>query len=86
MTHQENELSTAQAPAPRTTAFEIDDHVGAFVPHGRFTLPGAASGPLAGVAARAVVVLDEQNRVLHSELVNEIGSEPNYEAAIASLG
>ena len=45
-----------------------------------------ASGPLAGVAARAVVVLDEQNRVLHSELVNEIGSEPNYEAAIASLG
>jgi len=45
-----------------------------------------ASGPLAGVAARAVVVLDEQDRVLHSELVSEIGSEPNYEAAIASLG
>jgi len=44
-----------------------------------------ASGPLAGVAARAVVVLDEQDRVLHSELVSEIGSEPNYEAAIASL-
>ena len=44
-----------------------------------------ASGPLAGVAARAVVVLDEQDRVLHSELVGEIGSEPNYEAAIASL-
>jgi thiol peroxidase len=45
-----------------------------------------ASGPLAGVAARAVVVLDEHDRVLHSELVSEIGSEPNYEAAIASLG
>lgn len=49
-----------------------------------------ASGPLTGVAARAVVVLDEQDRVLHSELVTEIvteiGSEPNYEAAIASLG
>ena len=44
-----------------------------------------ASGPLAGVAARAVVVLDEQDRVLHSELVSEIGSEPNYETAIASL-
>ncbi|MGE4404220.1 thiol peroxidase [Pseudomonas sp.] len=44
-----------------------------------------ASGPLAGVAARAVVVLDEQDRVLYSELVGEIGSEPNYEAAIASL-
>ncbi len=44
-----------------------------------------ASGPLAGVAARAVVVLDEQDRVLYSELVGEIGTEPNYEAAIASL-
>ena len=31
-----------------------------------------ASGPLAGLAARAVVVLDEQNKVLHSELVGEI--------------
>ncbi|KRW65384.1 thiol peroxidase [Pseudomonas kunmingensis] len=45
-----------------------------------------ASGPLTGVAARAVIVLDEHDRVLHSELVSEIGSEPNYEAAIASLG
>ncbi|WP_339516909.1 thiol peroxidase [Pseudomonas sp. RL_15y_Pfl2_60] len=43
------------------------------------------SGPLAGVAARAVVVLDENDKVLHSELVSEIGSEPNYEAAIAVL-
>ncbi|WP_417662793.1 thiol peroxidase [Pseudomonas sp.] len=43
------------------------------------------SGPLAGVAARAVVVLDENDKVLHSELVAEIGSEPNYDAAIAVL-
>ncbi|WP_312342498.1 thiol peroxidase [Stutzerimonas nitrititolerans] len=43
------------------------------------------SGPLAGLAARAVVVIDEQNMVLHSELVAEIGNEPDYEAAIASL-
>ncbi|MHA6493160.1 thiol peroxidase [Pseudomonas borbori] len=43
------------------------------------------SGPLAGVSARAVVVLDEQDKVLHSELVAEIGSEPNYEAALAAL-
>ena len=42
-------------------------------------------GPLAGVAARAVVVLDENNRVLHSELVPEISSEPDYEAALAAL-
>lgn len=44
-----------------------------------------ASGPLAGVSARAVVILDEQDQVLHSELVSEIGSEPNYDAAIAAL-
>ncbi|NNT92859.1 thiol peroxidase [Stutzerimonas nitrititolerans] len=43
------------------------------------------SGPLAGLAARAVVVIDEQNKVLHSELVAEIGNEPDYESAIASL-
>ena len=42
-------------------------------------------GPLAGVTARAVVVLDEQNKVVHAELVQEIGDEPNYEAALAVL-
>ncbi|PHV11593.1 thiol peroxidase [Chitinimonas sp. BJB300] len=44
-----------------------------------------AGGPLAGVTARAVVVLDEKNKVIHSELVAEIKDEPNYEAAIAAL-
>lgn len=44
-----------------------------------------ADGPLAGLAARAVVVLDSDNKVLHSELVAEIGSEPDYTAAIAAL-
>ncbi|PTU73715.1 thiol peroxidase [Pseudomonas mangrovi] len=44
-----------------------------------------ASGPLAGVAARAVVVLDENDKVLHSELVSEIGQEPDYQAALAAL-
>ncbi|HBX57195.1 thiol peroxidase [Pseudomonas sp. UBA2684] len=43
------------------------------------------SGPLAGVSARAVVVLDEHDKVLHSELVGEIGSEPDYAAALAVL-
>ncbi|HEY0915380.1 MAG TPA: thiol peroxidase [Solimonas sp.] len=43
------------------------------------------TGPLAGLTARAVVVLDEQNRVLHSELVAEIADEPNYDAALAVL-
>jgi thiol peroxidase len=43
------------------------------------------SGPLAGVTARAVVVLDEKDTVLHSELVPEIAQEPNYDAALAAL-
>jgi len=44
-----------------------------------------ADGPLQGLTARAVVVLDENNRVLHSELVPEIANEPNYDAALAAL-
>jgi thioredoxin-dependent peroxiredoxin len=43
------------------------------------------SGPLAGVSARAVIVLDENNHVLHAELVSEIKEEPNYAAALAVL-
>jgi thiol peroxidase len=43
------------------------------------------STALAGVAARAVVVLDEHNKVIHAELVSEITQEPNYEAALAAL-
>lgn len=44
-----------------------------------------ADGVLAGAAARAVVVLDENNSVLHSELVAEIKNEPDYAAALAAL-
>lgn len=44
-----------------------------------------SEGPLAGLTARAVVVLDEQDNVLYSELVNEITTEPNYDAALAAL-
>jgi thioredoxin-dependent peroxiredoxin len=44
-----------------------------------------ADGPLKGLTARAVIVLDENNKVLHSQLVPEIASEPNYEAALAVL-
>ena len=43
------------------------------------------TGPLAGLCARGVVVLDENDSVLHSELVPEIAQEPNYEAALAAL-
>jgi thioredoxin-dependent peroxiredoxin len=44
-----------------------------------------ADGPLKGLTARAVVVLDENNVVKHAELVPEIGNEPNYDAALAAL-
>jgi thioredoxin-dependent peroxiredoxin len=44
-----------------------------------------ADGPLKGLTARAVVVLDENNKVLHSELVSEIANEPSYDAALAAL-
>ena len=43
-------------------------------------------GPLAGITARAVVVLDANNKVLYTELVPEITQEPNYDAALAALG
>lgn len=42
-------------------------------------------GPLAGLCARACVVLDKDNTVLHAELVKEIAHEPDYEAALAAL-
>ena len=45
-----------------------------------------ADGPLAGLTARAVVVLDENDKVIHAEMVPEIAQEPNYEAALKSLG
>lgn len=44
-----------------------------------------AEGPMLGLTARAVVVLDADNTVKHSELVAEIGQEPNYDTALAAL-
>ena len=45
----------------------------------------SADGPLRGLTARGVVVLDENNKVKHAELVPEIAQEPNYAAALAAL-
>ena len=42
-------------------------------------------GPLAGLTARAVVVLGTDGKVLHTELVSEIANEPNYDAALKAL-
>jgi thiol peroxidase len=44
-----------------------------------------SSGPLVGLAARAVVVLDANDQVIHSQLVGEIKDEPDYAAALAAL-
>lgn len=43
------------------------------------------NGPLAGLTARAVVVLDKDNTVLHAELVSELANEPDYDAALKAL-
>ena len=40
---------------------------------------------LAGVHSRAIVVIDENGTIKHTELVGEIANEPNYEAALAAL-
>ena len=42
-------------------------------------------GALAGLLARAVIVLDEKGKVIYEELVPEITTEPDYEAALAVL-
>ena len=42
-------------------------------------------GPLAGITARAIVVLDKNDKVVHAELVGEIAEEPDYAAAINSI-
>jgi thiol peroxidase len=44
-----------------------------------------SDGPLAGLCSRAVIVLDEQNRVLFSQQVSEIADEPDYALAIQAL-
>lgn len=52
--------------------------------HGKYGVD-ITDGALRGVTARAVVVLDENNKVIYSQLVPEIKDEPNYEAALAVL-
>lgn len=43
-------------------------------------------GPMAGLNTRAVVVIDGDGTVLHTELLPSIGQEPDYDAAVAALG
>lgn len=44
-----------------------------------------ADSPLKGLLARAVIVTDEEQKVIYTELVDEITTEPDYEAALAAL-
>jgi len=44
-----------------------------------------ADGPLAGLCARAVVVIDADGNVAHTQLVNPITDEPDYDAALGAL-
>lgn len=53
-------------------------------------LPGAygvlmADGPLAGLLARAVVVIDKAGKVVYTQLVPEITEEPDYDAAVEAV-
>lgn len=41
--------------------------------------------PMAGLLSRAVIVVDENNKIVYTEQVSEIAQEPNYEAALAAL-
>jgi len=44
-----------------------------------------ADGPMAGLLGRAVVVVGADGKVVYTELVPEIGQEPNYDAALAAV-
>lgn len=46
---------------------------------------GITDGPLKALTARAIVVIDENNDVIFSQLVNEITKEPDYDAALTAL-
>ena len=40
---------------------------------------------MAGLAARAVIVVDENGKVVYAQLVSEITEEPDYDAALSAL-
>jgi thiol peroxidase len=44
-----------------------------------------ADGPLAGLLARAVVVIDKAGKVVYTQLVPEITEEPDYDAAVEAV-
>ena len=81
------DLPFAQARFCGAEGLENVKNLSTFRAHGFHEAYGVdiTTGPLAGLTARAVVVLDENDKVLHSELVDEIAKEPDYEAVLAVL-
>jgi thiol peroxidase len=64
------------------SAFRTDPRGGAF---GDAYGVKIADGPLAGLLARSVVVVNEEGNVVYTELCEETVEEPNYDAALAAL-
>ena len=44
-----------------------------------------SDGPLAGITARALLVLDENDKVIYSDIISEIANEPDYDSALKLL-
>ena len=44
-----------------------------------------ADGPLAGLLARAVIVLDKSHKIAYTELVSDVSKPPNYDKAIEAI-
>jgi thioredoxin-dependent peroxiredoxin len=71
----------------------ICEHLSHVTPLSLFRTPQVADsygtrqgdGPLKGLCARAVFVLDEHDKIIYHELVQEITNEPDYDAAIRIL-
>lgn len=60
----------------------LSDFRGAFGDDYEVTI---TDSPLKGLLSRAVIVTDENDKVIYTEQVSEIADEPNYEAALAAL-
>ena len=54
--------------------------------HGRLPDAFVVEGPLAGMFCRGIVVIDENNTVVHTQQLKDIATEPDYEAAFRALG
>ncbi len=46
---------------------------------------GFANGPLVGLCSRAIIILDENNKIIYTEQVKEIADEPNYAKALIAI-